>query len=146
MQYDLCNTLVWFSSLLHLSLSIFAFYGHMYSLCPPPPNLEGRGIYWFWCGSRWHPLSFPCIIFWTSPWILTKLAYVHRWKEGKSWLDFGYLDLIFKVTVALWLVSVSAVRFHFHALSPEPVDGFWPNLHRYIAGRRERVEILVALT
>ena len=57
-------------------------------------------------------LSFLCIIFWTSQWNLTKLAYIHCWKEGKSWLDFGDIDLIFKVTMALWNVQnmVSSVR------------------------------------
>ena len=29
---------------------------------------------------------------------------------------------------------------HFRALSSEPVDGFWPNMHRYIVGRRGRVD------
>ena len=38
---------------------------------------------------------------WTNGWILTKLAYTHYWEGGKKWLDFGDLDLIFKVTLAL---------------------------------------------
>ena len=41
-------------------------------------------------------------IFWTSGWILTKLTQTHYWDGGKKWLDFGDLDLIFKVTPALW--------------------------------------------
>ena len=54
---------------------------------------------------------FPCMFFWTSGWILTKLAYIHCWEEGKSWLNIGDLYLIFKVTAAHWnvqnMVSVS---------------------------------------
>ena len=41
-------------------------------------------------------------IFWTNGWILTKLTQTHYWDGGKKWLDFGDLDLIFKVTPALW--------------------------------------------
>ena len=41
--------------------------------------------------------SFLCVIFLTSRWILTKLALIHCWEGGKSWLD----DL----TVALWNVQ-----------------------------------------
>ena len=36
-------------------------------------------------------------ISWTNRWILTKLAQTHYLKKGKKWLDFGDLDLIFKV-------------------------------------------------
>ena len=43
-----------------------------------------------------------CSIPWTDRWILTKLAQTHYWEGGKKWLDFGNLDLIFKVTPALW--------------------------------------------
>ena len=38
---------------------------------------------------------------WTSGWILTKLAQTHYWEGRKKRLDFGDLDLIFKVTPAL---------------------------------------------
>ena len=31
-----------------------------------------------------------------------KLAQTQYWDEGKKWLDFGDLDLIFKVTPTLW--------------------------------------------
>ena len=34
----------------------------------------------------------------TNDWNLTKLAQVHHKDGGKKWLDFGDLDLIFKVT------------------------------------------------
>ena len=33
--------------------------------------------------------------------IFTKLAWIHYWDKFKSWLDFGDLDLIFKVTGGL---------------------------------------------
>ena len=49
--------------------------------------------------------SFTCIIFWTSGWTLTKLAKIHFLESGKSLLDFGDLDLIFKGTQALWNVK-----------------------------------------
>ena len=126
---------------------------------------------------------------WTNGWILTKLAQTHYWEGGKKWLDFGDLDLIFKVTPALWNFqkkkacvhhtiktvkwALSApyflnqmtdsgqtsyivilgwfkdlVRFWWSSpnfqghhtiklknepclhLSPEPIGGVWPNLHR----------------
>ena len=28
------------------------------------------------------------------------------WEEGKSWLDFGDLDIIFKVTMTQWNVQI----------------------------------------
>ena len=110
----------------------------------------------------------------------------------KKWLDFGDIDLIFKVTSALWMSnsdqkSVSApyllnqmmdsdelyVLYHWDneknwidfgnfqghhsiktvkmslvcTLSPEPIGGFWPNLHKNTSGTWERSgKILVALT
>ena len=41
-------------------------------------------------------------ISWTNKWILTKLTQTHYWEGGKKWLDFGDLNLIFKVTPAFW--------------------------------------------
>ena len=38
-------------------------------------------------------------VFWTSGWVLTKLAQTHYLDEGKKLLDFDDLDLIFKVTI-----------------------------------------------
>ena len=32
-----------------------------------------------------------------------ELAQKHHWEKGKKWLDFDGLDLIFKVTPALWM-------------------------------------------
>ena len=45
----------------------------------------------------------PCMhsILWINWWILTKLTQKHHWDMEKKWLDFGDLDLIFKVTPAL---------------------------------------------
>ena len=37
-----------------------------------------------------------CHILWT------KLAQIHHWDWEKKWLDFGDLDLIYKVTSAHW--------------------------------------------
>ena len=45
-------------------------------------------------------------ISWTNSWIFTKLAQTHYWDWDKKWLDFGDLDLIFKVTPALWIIKV----------------------------------------
>ena len=43
--------------------------------------------------------------------------------------------------------TLKCPKYGFRALSLELVDGFWPNLHRYIVGRRGRVDkILVTLT
>ena len=42
------------------------------------------------------------LISWINRWNLTKLAQIHNWDWGKKWLDFGDLDLIFKVTPELW--------------------------------------------
>ena len=45
--------------------------------------------------------------------------------EGETkWLDFDDRNLIFKGT--------AAPKYGFRALSSELVDGFWPNLHRFI--------------
>ena len=38
-------------------------------------------------------------ILWTSDWILPKYSWMHNWDITKNWLDFGYIDPIFKVTV-----------------------------------------------
>ena len=44
-------------------------------------------------------------ISWTSGWILTQY-----WEGGKKWLDFGDLDLINKVTPALWNFQILTKR------------------------------------
>ena len=63
---------------------------------------------------------------WTFKWILTKLALILMWDRWKKWLDFGDLDLIFKITRVIYacLLSIS-----------EPMAWFWPNWHRYIIWR-----------
>ena len=43
-----------------------------------------------------------CVIFWTDGRILTKLAQIHCWEIRTSWLDFGDLYLIFKVTATFF--------------------------------------------
>ena len=76
------------------------YFSMIYAIYVPQP--KGRGTYCFWCGSRRRPRCFlRYSITWTSGWILTKLAQTHYWKGEKKWLDFGDLDLIFKVTPAL---------------------------------------------
>ena len=68
-----------------------------------------------------------CILSWTSRWILTILAQTHYWEGGKNWLDFGDLELIFKVTPALWnFKKLVCTQFL------EANDGFWPNFYMYI--------------
>ena len=142
-------------------------------------------------------------ISWTNKWILTKLAKTY-YLEGGNWLDFGDLDLIFKVTPALWnfqiltpkslsasyllnqmtdfsqtsfIVTLGSFKdlirfwwpwlnFQGHhtiktvlfsnfdhkslstsylvnqmmvcTLSPEPIGGFWPNMHKTTAETWER--------
>ena len=61
-----------------------------------------------------------------NEWILTKLAQTHYWEGGKKWLDFGDLELIFRVTLALWIIKFWQKRL-LCTLSLEPDDGFWPN-------------------
>ena len=53
--------------------------------------------------------SEPCAhsISWINRWNLTKLAQIHHWDWGKKWLDFGDLDLIFKVTQTQILIEKS---------------------------------------
>ena len=56
-------------------------------------------------------------------------------------LDFGNLDLIFKV--------IGGLRWQFLVpiISHEPIDGISPNLHEYITGTSLRADqILVTLT
>ena len=51
-------------------------------------------------------LSCPHNILWTSCWSLTKLLWLYNWDITKNWLDFGDIDLIFKVT------AVEKLRIH----------------------------------
>ena len=61
--------------------------------------------------SRLHSIS------WTNRWILTKFAQTHYWEGVKKWLDFGDLDLIFKVTPALWLIRFWPKKACLHPIS-----------------------------
>ena len=46
----------------------------------------------------------PCVhpISWIIRWNLFKPEQILHWDKEKKWLDFGDLDLIFKVTLTLW--------------------------------------------
>ena len=79
------------------------------SLCLPPPlpppapspQPKERGAYCFWCGSRRRPRCLLSALYLLTQWVdfdqtCTLLG------GRKKWLDFCDLDLIFKVTPALW--------------------------------------------
>ena len=51
-----------------------------------------------------YEISFPCVIFRTDGRILTRLAQIHCWEGRTSWLDFGDLGTIFKVTATFFNV------------------------------------------
>ena len=78
----------------HISHCKICYCSETCILCSPPPQTE-VGVIWLLVriplASCLHSIS------WTNGWILT-----HYWGRGKKWLDFGDLDLIFKVTPALW--------------------------------------------
>ena len=64
-------------------------------------------FWWPWPYFQGHykdSKSEPCVhsISWINRWNLTNLAQILEWDWGKKWLDFNDLDLIFKVTPALW--------------------------------------------
>ena len=85
-------------------------------------------------------------ISWTSGWILTKFAWMKHWDMIKSWLGFGDLDLIFKVTAGLKLPNLSPKVF-VCTISHELVGRFQPDLHGYNIGTWWRADlILVTLT
>ena len=73
----------------------------------PPP--KGRGTNWFWCGPDGVGIgvgisvgiALSCLhnILWTGGYILTKFSWIYNWDITKNWLDFGDIDLIFKITV-----------------------------------------------
>ena len=46
----------------------------------------------------------------TNGWNLTELAQIHHKDGAKKWLDFGDLDLIFKITTLSILKKVSLVN------------------------------------
>ena len=66
-------------------------------------NLRGEGHIDFGgdpVGGIGISMTFSCLhnILWTSGWILTKFSWLYNLDVTKNWLDFGDLDLIFKVT------------------------------------------------
>ena len=78
------------------------------------PATDREGEYCFWCRSRcflMHSIS------WTNGWSLTKLAYTHYWEGRKKWLDIGDLDIIFKVTPALWIFKFWPKKAFLHPVS-----------------------------
>ena len=87
-------------------------------------------------------------ISWTSGWILTKFSWTHNSYITKNWLEYDYLDLIFKVTaVENWKFVTLAWHFLVCTISCEPVVGFLPNFLGYIFGTQQRTDkILVTLT
>ena len=79
-------------------------------------------------------------ISWISGWILTKFAWT------KSWLGFGDLDLIFKVSAGLKLPNLSP-KVLVCTISHELVGRFQPDLHGYNIGTWWSADlILVTLT
>ena len=80
-------------------------------------------------------------ISWISWWNSTKLIWIYHWDKLKSWLGFGDLVFIFKVTVGFrW-------QFLVPKISLEPGDGIPPNLPGYIIGSSLRAGyVLVTLT
>ena len=74
---------------------------------------------------------------------LTKLAQVYCCDMKTNWLDFGDHDPIFKVTGGLRFLENGFCC----TLSPEWMDGLWPNLYSYIVETGTRTDlILVILT
>ena len=71
------------------------------------PSRRVWGTYCFGVSVRVRVASCLHSFFWTNRWILTKPAQTHYWDGGKKRLHFGDLDLIFKVTPALWMTNVA---------------------------------------
>ena len=89
-------------------------------------------FWWHWPHCQSHYIiktkNQPCMhyISWINSWNLTKLAQIHHWDGGNKWLDFGDLDLIFKVTPALWNSNFDRKKL-MCILSLEPMTGILPN-------------------
>ena len=73
--------------------------------------------------------------------LMTKFAWIYHWDKLKSWLGFGNLDLIFKVTGGLtWQTLVPTI-------SHEPVDDIQPpNMPEYIFGTSLRADLIFKVT
>ena len=82
----------------------------------------------------------PCVhsISWINRWNLTKLAQIHHWDWGKKWLDFGDLDLIFKVTPALWNSNFDRKEL-VCTLSLEPMVEFYQTSTDTLLGQGKEV-------
>ena len=84
-------------------------------------------------------------ISWINRWNLTKLAQIHHCDGGKKWLDFDDLDLIFKVTPALWNSNFVRKKL-VCTLSLEPMLEFDRISTDTSIGRGKSDQILVTLT
>ena len=78
---------------------------------------------------------YPCVIFWTSEWIFGQTCIDTLLGGGKEfdqirlpWPNFQGHSTTLKCT-----------KYGFRSLSFAQVEGFWPNLHRYIVGERKEL-------
>ena len=68
------------------------------------PSPKGKGTYCFWCGSHWHWYWHDTFL--SAQYLVNQRLDSHQfsrtynWDIAKNLLDFGYLDLIFKITAA----------------------------------------------
>ena len=105
---------VWSGSKLFVQTYLSKYVG---SLCPPNRRGGGYILLLVRILSASTLLIFDsCLhsITWTNEWILTKLVQTHYWAGGKKLLDFGDLDLIFKVTPALWNFQILTKKACLH--------------------------------
>ena len=80
-----------------------------------------------------------------NEWILAKLTQIYHRVGKKCWLDFGDLTPFSSSHEGLDCWKMAA-KWHVCTLSPEGTNGFWPNLHIYIARACKRTDkILVTL-
>ena len=88
-----------------MSKSVFWEKYEKYS-CPPPMGMGTLISVWITLESALElafvgvGVTFSCLhyILWTSGWVLTKFSWIYNMDIPKNRLDFGDLDLIFKVT------------------------------------------------
>ena len=96
---------IWISCLLTILVQNLEKKGSFYYLLMfliMSPHLRGGDILflvWILLGSVGITLTYLHNILWSSGWILTKFSWVYNWDITKTWLDFGDIDLIFKVSV-----------------------------------------------
>ena len=80
--------------------------------------------------------------YFVTQWLdFTKFSWLCNWDITKNWLDFGDLDLIFKVTA----VEKLKILWHFLVctISSEPVVGFLPDFHDYIIGTYKGIDYIL---